>query len=243
MTVNELTMIWAKIKALFVPKSELTTLNTQVTNLNTRLNQIYPEGSNTISSSKLPSYVDDVIEGSYRDDVFYNPTDYSGTSPAISTQELTPETGKIYVNTDPVGGVYRWSGTQYIEIVDEPDLTNYYTKTESDDKYVDRASLDGQISDSNDNPVTGTTVYSYLTQKYTKIVYAVYDNSNMYALTPGIDNMSGSVSTEPISNPDGKTLYLDPRNGNMYCWYKNVYHRISGSELTQSQIDNICTLS
>ena len=60
-----------------------------------------------VPSSQLPSYVDDVIEGYYYNGKFY--TD------SAHTEEITPETGKIYVDLD-TNKTYRWSGTTYVEI-------------------------------------------------------------------------------------------------------------------------------
>lgn len=56
------------------------------------------DSSGRVTSSALPSYVDDVIE-------------YS----SISAFPATGETGKIYVATD-TNKTYRWGGTSYIEI-------------------------------------------------------------------------------------------------------------------------------
>lgn len=60
-----------------------------------------------VPSSQLPSYVDDVIEGYYYGGKFY--TD------SAHTEEITPETGKIYVDLS-TNKTYRWSGTTYVEI-------------------------------------------------------------------------------------------------------------------------------
>lgn len=61
-----------------------------------------------VPASQLPSYVDDVLE-----------------FPATTDFPATGETGKIYVATS-TGKVYRWSGSQYIEIAN-PDLSGYVT--------------------------------------------------------------------------------------------------------------------
>lgn len=53
--------------------------------------------SGQIPAAQLPSYVDDTIEGT------------------LSTFPKTGESGKIYVDTD-TGLIYRWSGSQYVEI-------------------------------------------------------------------------------------------------------------------------------
>ena len=59
-----------------------------------------------VPSSQLPSYVDDVIEGTY-----VSETSFKNTSETV----LTGETGKIYVDTT-TNKTYRWSGTKYVEI-------------------------------------------------------------------------------------------------------------------------------
>lgn len=67
----------------------------------------YPKLSNgQISAKYLPSYVDDVIEGYYQNNKFYE-TD--------KTTLIKGETGKIYVDLE-TNSVYRFSGTSYIEI-------------------------------------------------------------------------------------------------------------------------------
>ena len=60
-----------------------------------------------VPSSQLPSYVDDVIEGYYYNGAFYEESTH--------TTEITPETGKIYVDITESKS-YRWSGSVYIEI-------------------------------------------------------------------------------------------------------------------------------
>lgn len=62
--------------------------------------------SGKVPASQLPSYVDDVLE-----------------FPATTDFPATGETDKIYVATS-TGKVYRWSGSQYIEIAN-PDLSGY----------------------------------------------------------------------------------------------------------------------
>lgn len=60
----------------------------------------------TVPAAQLPSYVDDVLE-------------YA----AIANFPATGEGGKMYVSTSD-NKVYRWSGTQYIEIVASPGDTD-----------------------------------------------------------------------------------------------------------------------
>lgn len=68
-----------------------------------------------VPSSQLPSYVDDVLEGTYADDTHF-------IEKTIDNAPIyyTPEKGKIYVDisegTDNSGKTYRWSGSQYVVI-------------------------------------------------------------------------------------------------------------------------------
>ena len=62
-----------------------------------------------VPSSQLPSYVDDVIEGYYNEDSFYEEDDY--------TTEIDGEAGKIYVDLT-TNKTYRWSGSTFVVISD-----------------------------------------------------------------------------------------------------------------------------
>lgn len=65
------------------------------------------DSNGKVPSSQLPSYVDDVIEGYYYNNKFYEDSAH--------TTEITGATGKIYI--DLVSNkTYRWSGTGYAEI-------------------------------------------------------------------------------------------------------------------------------
>lgn len=75
-----------------------------------------------ISSSQLPAYVDDVLE-------------YAN----LAAFPATGSTGIIYVAQD-TNNCYRWSGSAYIVLTD---LSSYYTKTQSDAKYVGKDSATG----------------------------------------------------------------------------------------------------
>ena len=65
------------------------------------------DANGKVPSSQLPSYVDDVIEGYYYNGAFYEE--------AAHTTEITPETGKIYVDLS-TNKSYRWGGSVYVEI-------------------------------------------------------------------------------------------------------------------------------
>lgn len=61
-----------------------------------------------IPASQLPSYVDDVLEGTISDDA-------SSFTLTEASSACTPETGKIYVDTGK-NITYRWSGSLYVPI-------------------------------------------------------------------------------------------------------------------------------
>lgn len=68
---------------------------------------VVPLGADSkIAAQYLPSYVDDVIDGTLVNTTTFNDTD--GTA-------VTPEAGKIYVDTT-TNKSYRWSGSVYAEI-------------------------------------------------------------------------------------------------------------------------------
>lgn len=60
-----------------------------------------------VPSSQLPSYVDDVVEGYYYNDKFYEDSQH--------TEEITAETGKIYIDLT-TGYSYRWGGSEYVNV-------------------------------------------------------------------------------------------------------------------------------
>ena len=78
----------------------------------------------TVPAAQLPSYVDDVIEGT------------------LAAFPATGDTGKIYVDT-ATNKTYRWSGLTYVEIASSPGSTDsvtegstnlYYTDTRADSR-------------------------------------------------------------------------------------------------------------
>lgn len=58
-----------------------------------------------VPASQLPSYVDDVIEGTYINSTTFN----------VAGAPVTPESGKIYVDTT-FNKTYRWSGSAFIQV-------------------------------------------------------------------------------------------------------------------------------
>ena len=67
------------------------------------------DANGKVPSAQLPSYVDDVIEG------YYNTTDGKFYEESTYTTEITPESGKIYVDLS-TDKTYRWGGSAYAEI-------------------------------------------------------------------------------------------------------------------------------
>ena len=68
-----------------------------------------------VPSDQLPSYVDDVINGYYHDNKFYEDSSFQ--------TEITGEEGKIYVDL-LTNNTYRWSGVAYVK-VNDVDLSGY----------------------------------------------------------------------------------------------------------------------
>lgn len=69
--------------------------------------------SGKVPSSQLPSYVDDVIEGTYIDSTTFQ----------VDGVAITLESGKIYIDT-ATNNEYRWSGSALIQIVASPGSTD-----------------------------------------------------------------------------------------------------------------------
>lgn len=66
------------------------------------------DSTGKVPAAQLPSYVDDVIEGTYVNATTFHDTEGS---------PVTPESGKIYIDTT-TDKEYRWSGTQFSSIRD-----------------------------------------------------------------------------------------------------------------------------
>ena len=67
-----------------------------------------------VPSNQLPSYVDDVIEGYYNtaDGLFYTDDQFTAGN------EITGETGKVYVDLVSGAEIYRWSGSAFTQIIE-----------------------------------------------------------------------------------------------------------------------------
>lgn len=72
------------------------------------------DSTGTVPASQLPSFVDDVLEGTYVNETTFNkPAGEEEGEP----EAYEGETGKIYVDTQN-GKTYRWSGSRYVVISD-----------------------------------------------------------------------------------------------------------------------------
>jgi len=252
MTVNELTKIWAKIKALFAPKSDVTALETKINNI--------IDANGKVKSDVLPSYVDDVVDAYYNDAVLsdgrmytYNADCQEGQECVYTkgTEEIPGESGKIYyaVNNKKI---YRFNeGTGYFfEIVDEPDLTNYYTKTEADAKFaaiddIVEGGITQAYADTHYAPINTTYSKSEVDSEIlnsTSIVCGFYKNDTTFK--PGSYESGMETYTEDYNTLLAKEniLYVDVKDHKIY--YYDVIQRkyIALNELTAAQIDEICVL-
>ena len=89
-----------KVSATF---QDISILSSQISDKGTANCVATLDANGHVPSSQLPSYVDDVIEGT------------------ISTFPATGETGKIYVDT-ATNTSYRWSGSQYVKVASDLSL-------------------------------------------------------------------------------------------------------------------------
>lgn len=92
--------------------------STLYTEFNKKINQTEKGASNGVATldsnrkipnSQLPSYVDDVIEGYYHNNQFYEEDTHETV--------VVAEGGKIYIDI-PTGNCYRWGGSTYAKITE-----------------------------------------------------------------------------------------------------------------------------
>lgn len=247
MTTNELIKIWAKIKQFFALKSDVNAINTTVEAIGNDLTEIYDQTSKKIKTAVLPSYVDDVIDGSYVGKKFYTKHVGSGDLIGVDTNdEITGETGKIYVDRI-TNNVYRWSGETYIKVSDV-DLTNYYTKSQIDTKIANIPDS-GMTQEQGDNRYVQKTDFgSELDSAIFSAKEVIYGfvSDNHLTFTPGSIDHSGVKSyTEEYDEFLNKSnvLYIDVEKKIAYIYdsedfkYYPLY-----AELTDAEIESICVI-
>lgn len=87
--------------------------------------------SGVVPSSQLPSYVDDIIEGYYYNEKFYEHAEDTGSG--VTTRgEIEGETGKIYFDLSS-GNIYRWTGSAFVRI--NPDEITFATTSDIDELF------------------------------------------------------------------------------------------------------------
>lgn len=121
-----------------------------------------------ILSSQLPSYVDDIVDGYYYEDKFYQDSSH--------TIEIIGEASKIYLDIS-TNQVYRWSGSTFVEIASslalgETSSTAYrgdrgkiaYDHSQSAHAIVDATKVEASTTNGNIKiNSTETTVYTHPT--------------------------------------------------------------------------------
>lgn len=158
-----------------------------------------------LSSSQLPSYVDDVIEGYLSSSKFYKTKNSDGT---YST-EITGEAGKIYTDLN-TNKVYRWSGSAYVVISDTITLG----ETSSTAYRGDRGKIAYNHSQATGNP-HGTTIAQISGLQSQLDSKASSSHTHNYAGSSSaggsatsavkLDTSAGSA-TQPVYFADGKPV-------------------------------------
>ena len=173
------------------------------------------DSTGKVPSSQLPSYVDDVVEGTYVSTTSFKDT--SGTA-------ITGETGKIYVDT-ATNKTYRWSGSAFTEIsaslaLGETSSTAYRgdrgktayehsqaTHARTDATAVAASSTNGKIKING----TDTTVYTHPTSHAASMItglatvatsgsYNDLTNKPTIPAAVTVDTALSSTSTNPVQN-------------------------------------------
>lgn len=146
-----------------------------------------------VPASQLPSFVDDVLEGTYVDNTTFNNNE---------GEVYTPESGKIYVDIS-TNKSYRWTGSIYTEVSPESilvatekviiDTTDW---SGSSAPYIKTVGVKGLIAD--DSPIislvisSDTEIASQEEDEYSKIIKidTLDDNIKIYATEPITRNIT-----------------------------------------------------
>lgn len=168
------------------------------------------DSTGKVPSAQLPSYVDDVIEGTYVNATTFN--DAEG-------EAVTPESGKIYVDTT-TNKEYRWGGTQYVEISSSLALG----ETSSTAFPGDRGkALETEIETKQDTLVSGTNIKSVGTQSLLgsgALSLATLANDMGVATTEGlaslterVDAAEGDIDAIQAKEAGWDAKYAKPEGG------------------------------
>lgn len=151
-----------------------------------------------VPSSRLPSYVDDVIEGYFYNNKFYKE--------ASHTTEITGETGKIYTDIEH-NLTYRWSGTKFTEI--SPSLalgetsSTAYAGNKGKKNAEDIASLKERMTSAENNKANIEYVNNEFAKKVDKETY----NTEMSTKSDLIDGIVPDTQL-PYYNKT-QNIYID----------------------------------
>ena len=108
----------------------------------------YFDENKKIKSEFLPSFVDDIIEGYYKNGEFYYDSNY--------TEKVAREHGKMYIDLATNGELYRWGGNRFIKL---PLNSNGQLITAPFIKINDGRYEAAYYSDAENNYVEGTTLF------------------------------------------------------------------------------------
>jgi len=144
-----------------------------------------------VPAAQLPGYVDDVIDGYYYNSKFY--------SDSAHTQEITPETGKVYVDVS-TNVTYRWGGSSVGYVVIGSDLA--LGETHSTAYYGDlgKAAYDhSQITSGNPHNVTlselGVTASAAEINKLDDLATTKTELGYVHGVTSSIQDQLNSKAT------------------------------------------------
>lgn len=175
-----------------------------------------------IPSSNLPSYVDDVIEGTY-----VNTTSFKNTSGTV----LTAETGKIYVDTS-TNKTYRWSGSTYVEISASLALGETSSTAYAGDKGKANATAISTLQ-TNVSNLTKNVEDNYLKSSTASSTYQAKLVSGTTIKTVNGQSIlgSGNIAIE-VDNIDMSGFYTKTETDSTFLKNTDV--------LTEDDIDEVC---
>lgn len=227
---------------IFIDGTAATTVEAGLSTLNTKKVNISDVGSakgvaeldanGKVPASQLPSFVDDVIDDYFYDPVtekFYEHKDTTDPDHPVYTDEITPESGKIYIDPDS-SAAFRWTGHIYVSVgsanalvLGETSSTAYrgdrgkiaYDTSQENSANIgemnsltttEKGSLVGAINEVNANKVTAISGKGLSTNDYTDA-----DKTAVDSISNKVDKVSGKgLSTNDYTDADkDKVDYID----------------------------------
>ena len=227
---------------IFIDGTAATTVETGLSTLNTKKVNVSDVGSakgvaeldvnGKVPSSQLPSFVDDVVDDYFYDPVtekFYEHKDTTDPEHPVYTDEITPESGKIYIDPDS-SAAFRWTGHIYVSVgsanalvLGETSSTAYrgdrgkiaYDTSQENSSNIgemntltttEKGSLVGAINEVNANKVTAISGKGLSTNDYTDA-----DKTAVDSISNKVDKVSGKgLSTNDYTDADkDKVDYID----------------------------------